>query len=187
MIAANKPLRIRQARPRRQSRQRTGRDHDRRGSRTVDSRTSDRRLRFGGRRARVPAGGGREGEAGTAERAERSHLALLINNSSLGRSKAERKLQFGQAYRTLEGAKRYQNIFSGVGRRRSWLRSILIFQETRNLSATSRRGVDGRERGMLESAHMVAAATVQEAATRRLRLESLRRASAQGPERRIEA
>jgi hypothetical protein len=34
---------------------------------------------------------------------------------------------------------------------------------------------------------MVAAATVEDAATRRLSLEYLRRASAQGPERRIEA
>jgi hypothetical protein len=34
---------------------------------------------------------------------------------------------------------------------------------------------------------MVAAASVQDAATLRLRLESLGRASAQGPERRIEA
>jgi hypothetical protein len=32
----------------------------------------------------------------------------------LGVAKAERKLQFGQAYRTLEGPKRYHNIFSGV-------------------------------------------------------------------------
>jgi hypothetical protein len=37
-----------------------------------------------------------------------------------------------------------------------------------------------------KSAHMVAASTVQDAATLRLRLESLQRASAQGPERRIE-
>jgi hypothetical protein len=37
-----------------------------------------------------------------------------------------------------------------LGRRRSRLRSILIFQETRNLFATSRRGVGGRERGALE-------------------------------------
>src|ERR1700691_5612929 len=115
MIAANKPLRfpsIRQARPRRQSRQRTGRDRDRRGSRTVDSRTSDRRLRFAGRRARVPAGGGREGEAGKALKAERSHLALLIIQFIAGRSKAERKLQFGQTFRTFEGAKRYHNTSS---------------------------------------------------------------------------
>jgi hypothetical protein len=38
-----------------------------------------------------------------------------------------------------------------------------------------------------KSAHRVAAASVQDAATLRLRLECLRRASAQGPERRIEA
>ena len=37
-----------------------------------------------------------------------------------------------------------------------------------------------------KSAHMVASASVQDAATLRLRLESLRRAS-QGPDRRIEA
>ena len=38
-----------------------------------------------------------------------------------------------------------------------------------------------------KSAHMVASASVQDAATLQLRLEPLRRASAQGPERRIEA
>lgn len=38
-----------------------------------------------------------------------------------------------------------------------------------------------------KSAHMVASASVQDAATLRFRLEPLRRASAQGPDRRIEA
>ena len=84
-------------------------------------------------------GRGREGEAGKAERAERSHLALLINNSSLGRS---RRNGSSSLVKSIVHWKERNGITTSSleWRRRSRLRSILFFQETRNLSATSRRG-----------------------------------------------